>query len=988
MSTGEYEEHDEAESTNLRKEWLKHRFEMSPAEVDRRIFSFIEREKDFIPRSRFLVDPAVSQMTADEDIIPVPPIGVPQSLNVEPFETPDTLGRPEWGVSRRSVRVSSKRAFEAAILRIRLQGNDQALMEPSSILLARWEPRTKRLLPVPASGFNRDGQYAFARVTRDGIYTVMGIPNDPKALRFLLALHTAKEALDKSDQEITPEGSDGFERMVSSLRAGVIPTPTMVSALDPTGTLSALLIDDRQSASNGVSLERLKLALNRIPSLFLMSAIVEPQLLLEKPNAFPEIFPNRSFPPKHVGPSTFAGRVTAVVCHPRNIGEWYAATAGGGVWRTIDSGVSWRPTMDDPALKCIAIGGMDISQSDPECIFAATGDWTGGVGNGLSVRSQGIGVYRSGDGAQTWQLCGPVSMKYASVVRIDPRDCDHVYVGGDGGLYESTNGGICWRQVDIDGASLNEISDLMIDPLHPDTVYVGCHLRGVFKRSGKTEQWQPLNLIHGLGNYSGQNCIAPKIAICGALCSSTRKLVLKIRDDVFFYSEGKDGLVPSDNRPSGHRSSQMYSSASFIAGHPIDADVVVSGDYNLNVLNIESGVWRAISTANPDGFHRDQQSLVFLPPDHEAFLVSNDRGVFQGKLNDLKKGQDKLVIVSTGVVAAQFFDVSISIDSSAVLAGAIMDTNAQLQTGETWIPLNQGEGGQVVLYPQIPGMALHWTWEASLRWIKFNGERSLPLFDTSVVVPRLIVEPVVVAAIGPGRVYSIAANQTGDGRLITDLIGFVPDIAPDLIEYASIQKILVQSGAEVPSGNWYVLLDGSSGDSFTAIGVSPSIENVLYAGTDNGTVWHSNNCGRSWRGFSPSSEDDAPTSIKTIVVDWHQESRFFVTALDRRGNWAVFRGDLQTDGIPRIHWTRLTAFDAIDVALTGLVIHPQYEGVLYVATVAGVFESRDGGGYWFAKGIPMPPVPTIDIDLAIDRTGIVYLASATFGRGICIQRVS
>ena len=75
---------------------------------------------------------------------------------------------------------------------------------------------------------------------------------------------------------------------------------------------------------------------------------------------------------RFVGPLR-GGRVTAVAGDAENPLVFYFGAAHGGVWKTTDAGMNWR-NVSDGFFEFPAVGALDVSLSDPQVIFAGTGE--------------------------------------------------------------------------------------------------------------------------------------------------------------------------------------------------------------------------------------------------------------------------------------------------------------------------------------------------------------------------------------------------------------------------------------------------------------------------------------------------------------------------------------------------------------------------------------------------------------------------------------
>ncbi len=176
---------------------------------------------------------------------------------------------------------------------------------------------------------------------------------------------------------------------------------------------------------------------------------------------------------RSIGPYR-GGRVTAVSGITGNPAVYFMGTAGGGVWKTEDAGLTWRPIFD--AEHVASIGAMEVAPSDPKIIYVGTGD----VSNVGEADNRGEGMYKSVDGGKTWQRIGLTGTRHIGDIWVDPQNPDIVLVAAlgptygkspDRGVYKTTDGGKTWRKVlytnDVTGAI-----NLAFDPKNPEVGYV------------------------------------------------------------------------------------------------------------------------------------------------------------------------------------------------------------------------------------------------------------------------------------------------------------------------------------------------------------------------------------------------------------------------------------------------------------------------------------------------------------------------------------
>ena len=123
---------------------------------------------------------------------------------------------------------------------------------------------------------------------------------------------------------------------------------------------------------------------------------------------------------------------------------------GGGLWKTIDGGLNWKPVTDGQ-INCSSVGAVGVSESNPDIVYIGTGE-TEFRGNIM----QGDGVYKTVDGGKTWKHVGLSNTQAIARVRVHPTNPDIVYVSAlghpygpneDRGVFKTTDGGKSWKKV-------------------------------------------------------------------------------------------------------------------------------------------------------------------------------------------------------------------------------------------------------------------------------------------------------------------------------------------------------------------------------------------------------------------------------------------------------------------------------------------------------------------------------------------------------------
>ncbi len=177
---------------------------------------------------------------------------------------------------------------------------------------------------------------------------------------------------------------------------------------------------------------------------------------------------------RNIGPANMGGRVADVEGVPGNPAIVYVASASGGLWKTTNAGVTWKPIFEREGT--ISIGDIALAPGNPDLIWVGTGE--SNVRNSVSF---GDGVYKSTDGGKTWQHMGLKDSEHISAIVINPQDPNIVYIGALGhafgpneerGVFMTTDGGKNWtKTLYIDKE--HGVSDLEIDPSNPNILFAG-----------------------------------------------------------------------------------------------------------------------------------------------------------------------------------------------------------------------------------------------------------------------------------------------------------------------------------------------------------------------------------------------------------------------------------------------------------------------------------------------------------------------------------
>src|ERR1043166_3542182 len=216
---------------------------------------------------------------------------------------------------------------------------------------------------------------------------------------------------------------------------------------------------------------------------------------------------------RSIGPNR-GGRSIAATGIPSRRNEYCFGAVGGGLWKTTDGGVSWRPVTDGQ-IRSSSVGAVVVSESNPDILYIWMGE-TEFRGNIM----QGDGVYRSGDGGKTWKKAGLEKVQAIARLRVDRTNPDLVYAAAFGkpyapsaerGVYRTRDGGKTWERVLFRNDSTAAV-DLVIDPVNPNVLYAalwqayrtpwtmssGGAGSGLFKSTDGGDSWTELTRNPGM----------------------------------------------------------------------------------------------------------------------------------------------------------------------------------------------------------------------------------------------------------------------------------------------------------------------------------------------------------------------------------------------------------------------------------------------------------------------------------------------------------
>jgi photosystem II stability/assembly factor-like uncharacterized protein len=678
---------------------------------------------------------------------------------------------------------------------------------------------------------------------------------------------------------------------------------------------------------------------------------------------------------RSVGPFR-GGRSVAVAGATQRPLDYYMGTVGGGVWKTEDAGLSWRPTSD--GFFGGTIGALAVAPSNNDIVWAGGGE-THIRGN----TSHGDGVWKSTDAGKTWTLMGLKETRHVARIRVHPTNPDIVYVGALGhafgpnperGVFKTTDGGRTWNKILFRNDSTG-ISDLIMDPNDPETLYAafwhayrtpwmlnsGGPGGGLMKSVDGGRNWTELTTNIGLPKG-----IWGKVGLAVSPAKSARVWAIIEHDSGgVFRSDDAGQTWERINEDRNLRQRAWYYSKLY--ADPKDTNVV----YVLNVAFFKStDGGRTYSTmATP---HSDNHDMWIAPDDGKRMVEANDGGA-NVSLNGGLSWTDQTF------ATAQMYHVSTTNHFPYWICGAQQDNSticlpSREQGGITMATAKYpggGESGYVTSRPDRPDIFFAGSYGGLLtrkdvrtglsRTITAWPDNPMGYSSEDIKYRFQWTFPIVVSPHDPSTLY-VGGSQLFRSR---DEGGSFEIISPPLARRDP--RTMGPSGGPITRDQTGVETYGTI---FT-FAESPVQKDLFWAGTDDGYVQLSRDGGKTWTNITPRGIGDF-TRISLIDVSSFDAGTAYLAA--NRFQLDDFTPSLWKTTDFGATWTRIDAGIPRDEFTRAIRHDPTRRGLLYAGTERGVWVSFNDGTNWQPLQLNLPAVPVHDIvvkdnDLVIGTHG-------------------
>ncbi len=745
----------------------------------------------------------------------------------------------------------------------------------------------------------------------------------------------------------------------------------------------------------------------KIPGFLLL--LVFPLACYGQPDIFGE-FEYRNFNPTRV--SAWISDI-AVPENPdsANLYTFYTAARHGGVWKTINNGVTFQSIADD--LPTTSIGAIEVAPSNPYVLWIGTGE----ASNARSTHA-GRGVYKSTDAGESFQFMGLENTQHIPKIIIHPENEDILYVASmgtlftaneDRGVFRTMNGGKTWDKILYINENVGVIN-MVINRDDPQVLYAAVYEKyrypwhyeaggpesGIYKTSDGGDTWKRLGGGLPTGNVGriGVDLFRKNPDIIYAVVENLNpKPGYEVSDETVEFDPLRDPyfdrLIGGELYRSAdagiswvkmnHDTIDVGSKAAYsfnqILVDPMDDNYLYINNVSLQSSKDQGRTWDGIPWDNRERFNTmfgDVRTLWINPEDPRHIMAGSDGGL------NVSWDRGKTTMCYYQIPLGEIYNIEVD--------DAIpYNIYAGLQDHEGWKAPSNGWMGSVgdddwVLIGMWDGMYLKVDHENN-RWLytttqfgahqrvdQLNGERvniqpktpeGKPPYRYTWNTP-LVVSPHNSSILYTGGQMLLRSVDRGENW---------HEISPDLTRNDPI-KI---------AGRGHIMYC-----TISTISESPLTAGLIWIGTDDGKAWITRDHGKEWSGLSASLlNTGAPDEyyVPRIFASHHEEKRAYVVKSGFRND--DFRPFVYRTDDYGASWTDI-ASTLPDQPISAFWEDDTNPDLLFVGNDHGVYFTLNGGLSWMPLKNNMPPVPVKDILVHPEARDLVV---GTYGRGVYVTDI-
>ena len=689
---------------------------------------------------------------------------------------------------------------------------------------------------------------------------------------------------------------------------------------------------------------------------------------------------------RSVGPALTSGRISDLAVNPDKPFEYYVAVASGGVWKTSNWGVDYKPIFDGQSS--YSIGCVTIDPNNTNIVWVGTGE-----NNNQRSVAYGDGVYKSVDAGASWKNMGLKNSEHIGNILVHPENSDVVYVsaygplwskGGDRGIYKTEDGGNTWNNIlNIDEhTGFNEIH---MDPRNPDILYAASHQRRrhVYTYVGGGPGSGLHKSVDGGKSWIEINKGLPSVEI-GRIGMDISDANPEIIYAIVEAAERKGGFYKSTNRgETWVKQSSKVTSGNYyqeIFADPVDEDIVYIMDTWMAVTH-DGG--KTFKNVGEDYKHVDNHAMWINPNNNMHWLVGCDGGIYEtfdsGKKWDFKKNLPVTQFYKVAVDNAEpFYNIYGGTQDNFSIGGPSRVNNSHGISNQDWFITHGGDGFESQIDPENPNIVYaqsQYGW--LVRYDKLSGEEVgiKPIARKGELDYKWNWDaPLAVSDHKSGRLY-FAANKVfrsddygNSWSVISDDLSRKID-RNKLKVYDRVLSIdaVAKNGSTSPYGT------------IVALSESPIDEDFIVIGTDDGLIQITENSGKSWRKVDDIKGAPKQSYVNSVYLSQHDINVIYVAFNHHK--FGDFKPYVFKSSDKGMTWESISNNLPIKGSVYSIEEDHIDSSLIFCGTEFGVFFSPDSGGSWKELANGLPTIAVRDIAIQRRENDLVL---GTFGRGFYV----
>ena len=694
---------------------------------------------------------------------------------------------------------------------------------------------------------------------------------------------------------------------------------------------------------------------------------------------------------RNIGPAFASGRIADIAVHPQNDNIWYVATGSSGVWKTKNSGTTWKSIFEGQGS--YSTGCVTIDPSNNSTVWLGTGENVGGRHVAF-----GDGIYKSDDDGGSWKNMGLKNSEHISKIIVHPDNSDVVYVaaqgplwskGGERGFYKTNDGGETWTQT-LGNEDWTGVTDILMDPRNPRVIYAATWDRhrtiaaymgggpgsGIHRSLDGGETWEEMK--SGIpGSNLGKIGLAMSPFNPDVLYAA---IELDRKEGGVFMSSnmGKSWKKMSDavsGATGPHYYQELYAS-------PHSEGTLYLMDNRIQVSDDHGKSFRRLSEVDK---HSDNHSINFRADDPNYLLVGTDAGIYE--TYDLAQNWrfiDNLPITQYYKVAVDdakpFYTVYGGTQDNGSHGGPSRTDNQHGIRNADFFKTLGADGHQSAVEHGNPNIMYAETQQGGMNRIdRLTGEQVSiqPNAAAGEKYERFNWDaPFVVSTHKPTRLYFASyrvwkSEDRGDSW---------NPISGDLTKDQERITFPIM-GRQQSWDNAWDMNAMSAFNTISSLAESPIKAGLLYVGTDDGIFQMSDDDGANWtkKELGTISGLPATSFVNNIYADQYDENTVYM-ALDNHkyGDYTPYIFKSTDKGAS---WTSMRS-NLPDRLLVWRMVQDHIDpNLIFLATEFGIYFTNDGGSKWTKLTAGIPTISFRGITIQKRENDLV---AASFGRGFFI----